>query len=59
MLEKVLMVLGEVDLGLEPALIPPIMQVSMADNLIFIVMVITEVGLVLTPDHFLHITMVY
>ena len=52
------MVLGEVDLGLEPALIPPIMQVSMADNLIFIVMVITEVGIGLTPENFIHMTMV-
>ena len=41
MLYTVLMVLGEVDLGLGPALLPPIIQVIMLDHLVFIVMVIT------------------
>ena len=45
------------DIGLGPTLIPPIIQVIMVDNLVFIVMVITEVGIGLTPNNFMHITM--
>ena len=58
MLEKVLMVLGEVDLGLGPSLLPPIIQVIMVDHLVFIVMVITEVDIDITPANFTYITMV-
>ena len=58
MLEKLLMALGEVDIYLGPSLIPRIIQVIMVDHLIFIVMVITEVGIGLTPTNFMHITMV-
>ena len=58
MLEKVLMAFGEVDLGIGPALIPPIIQMIVADHQGFIVMVITEVGMGLTPDNFLHIKMI-
>ena len=52
------MALVEVDIGLGPALRPPIIQVIMVDHLVFIVTVITEVGIGLTPANFLHITMV-
>ena len=48
---------GEVDLGLRPALLPPIIQVIMSYHLIFIVVVITELGIGITPDNFMHITM--
>ena len=41
MLEKQLMDLGEVDLGLGPALLPTTIQGIMVYHLIFIVMVIT------------------
>ena len=58
MLDKVLMALGEVDLGLGPALFPPIIQAIMVDRLIFVVMVITEVDIGIPPAKFLHITMV-
>ena len=58
MLYKVLMELGGVDLGLGPALLPPIIQVIMVGHLIFIVMVITEVRISITPANFLHITTV-
>ena len=57
MLEKVLVVLGELDLGFGPARLPPIIQVIMLDHLVFIVMVITEVGIGITPASFMHITM--
>ena len=55
---KVLISLVEADLGLEPSLIPPIIHVIMVDHLIFILMVITEVDIEITPANFLHITMV-
>ena len=53
-----LMALGEVDIGLGPSILPPIIQVIMLDNLVFIVMMITEVGIGITPSKFLHRTMV-
>ena len=58
MLEKVLMALGEVDIGLIPALFPNIIQVIMVDDLVFMVVVITEVEIGITLGIFLHITMV-
>ena len=57
-LEKVLMAFGEEDLCLGTALLPPIIQVIMVYNLVFIVMVIIEVGRGLTTANFLHTTMV-
>ena len=58
MFYKILMALGEVDIGLGPALLPPIIQVIMVDCMVFIVMVITEVEIGITPANFLHIYMV-
>ena len=58
MWEKVFMALGEVYIGLVPSLIPPIIRVIMADNLVFIFTVITEVEIGITPANFLHIPMV-
>ena len=52
------MTLVEVDLGLRPAFLPPIIQVIMVYNLDFIVMFITEVCIGITSANFLHITMV-
>ena len=46
------------DLGLIPALLPPMIQVIMVDHLFLIVVVITEVEIYFTPANFLHITMV-
>ena len=57
-LEKVFMVLGEMDLGIVPALITTIIQAIVVDNQIFIVTVITEVDICITPANFMHITMV-
>ena len=57
-LDKVLMVLGEVYLGLRPALFPPIIQVILVYHQFLIVMLITEVDIGLTPANFMHITMV-
>ena len=48
------MVLGEVDLGIGTALLPPIIQVIMVDRLVFV----TEAEIGLTPSNFLDITMV-
>ena len=56
MLDKVLMSLVEVGLGLRPALLPYIIQMIMVDHLVSIVMVITEVNIGITP-FFLRITM--
>ena len=50
--------LGEVYIGLIPALIPPIIQLIMVDHLVFRVMVVTEVDTGIVPANFLHITMV-
>ena len=58
MMDKVLMDMGEVDLGHVPALLPPIIQVILVYHMTFIVMVITEVVIGLTPANFLNITMV-
>ena len=58
MLEKVFMVSVEVDLGLEPALLSPIIKVIVVYHLDFIVMVITEVVIGITSANFLHINMV-
>ena len=57
MLEKVLMELEEVDLGIGPTLFPPIIQVIMVYHLVLIVMVITEVEIDITPETFMHKTM--
>ena len=58
MFDKVLMKLGVVDLFLGSALLPPIIQVIVTDNQVFIVTVITEVDIGLTPANFMHISMV-
>ena len=52
------MVLVEVDLGLGYALLSPTSQIIMVYRLIFIVMVLTDVIIGITPANFLHITMV-
>ena len=58
MLDKVLMVMVEVYMGLRLALIPPIIQVILVDYQVLIVIVMTEVVIGLRPEIFLHITMV-
>ena len=52
------MVLVKVDLGLGRAILPPIIQVIMVDHLVFIVMLIEEVVICITPANFMHIIMV-
>ena len=54
MLEKVLMEVGEMYLGIGPALLPPTIQTIMLNNLVFIGMVIIEVDIGITPENFLH-----
>ena len=58
MLDKVVMVLVELDIGLVLDLLPPIIQVIIVNHLVFIVTVITEVDIGITLANFLHITMV-
>ena len=58
MLYKVLMVMGEVYTCLILALIPPIIQVILADHWGFIVIVMTEVDIGLRPANYIYITMV-
>ena len=59
MFDKLLMVLGEVYLCLRSTTLSTIIQVIMVDHMDFIVMVITEVCIGLTPSNFLYRTMVY
>ena len=56
--EKVLIVMGEVDIGPRPSNLPPIIQVGLVDHLVSLLMVIREVCIYLTPENFLPITMV-
>ena len=53
-LEKLLMVMGEVDIGLTPDLIPPTIQAILVYHWVFIVLVMTEVDIGLIPVNFLH-----
>ena len=46
------MALVEVDLGLGQDLLPPIAQFIMVNHLFFVVMVITEVDIGITPANF-------
>ena len=55
---KVLMVMGEVDIGLIPAPLPPIIQVCLVNHWVFLVMAMIELDIGLRPANFLHITMV-
>ena len=43
MLKKVLMVMGEVDIGIRPSLLPPTIQVILVYHWFFIVMEMSEV----------------
>ena len=52
------MVLLEVYIGLVTDPLPPIIQAIVVDNLIFIVRVITEAEIGLTPENVMHIIMV-
>ena len=49
MLEKVLMSMGEVNLGFRPALLPTKVQVILVDHQVSIFMVITEMDIGLNP----------
>ena len=57
--EKSLMVTGEFYIGIIPAPLPPIIQVSLVDCWVFLFMVTREVEIGLIIANFLHITMVY
>ena len=52
------MVLVEMGIGLIPDLLTPTIQAIMVDNLVFIVMLIREVSIGLTPAKFIHKAMV-
>ena len=57
-MDKVLIVVGELDIGIRISPLRTIIQVSLVYPWGFIVMVITEVEIGLRPSNFLHITMV-
>ena len=57
-LEKVLMVMGEVNIGLKTTLIHPIIKVILVDHWRFTVMSTTEVDIGLIQENFIHKTMV-
>ena len=57
-MDKVLMVLGELGIGLRPAPLPPIIQVFLVDHWFLIAMVVKEMEIVLIPDNFPNINMV-
>ena len=56
--EKVLMVMLEVDIGLIPDPITPIILLILVDCWVFLFMFMREVGIGLIPGNFLHKTMV-
>ena len=56
--EKLLIVMGEVYIGLRPSPIPPKIQVILVDCWIFMFMVMIEVDIGLIPATIIHITMV-
>ena len=56
MMKIVLMAMGEVDIGLIPAPLPTIIQVSLIYRWDFIFMVMMEVEIGLRPANVLHIT---
>ena len=53
------MMLGEVDIGLGSSLLSPIILCDLGISSVFILIVITEVDIGLTPSNFMHITMVH
>ena len=55
---KVLMVVGEMDIGLRPALLPPIIRVGLLDSWIDMFMFMRGFYIGIIPSTFLHITMV-
>ena len=57
-LEKVLMVMGDVEIGLRPAPLPHMIQVGLLDHWVYLDMVIIEVDICLRPATLLHIAMV-
>ena len=59
MLDKLLMLLREVDVDLGPALLPPIIQVIMVDNMIFYSYGYNRSGHRYHTSQFLYITMMY
>ena len=52
MLDKVLMELVELYMGIGPDLLPPTTQVIMVDHLFFVIMLITELDIGITPANF-------
>ena len=52
------MALVEVNLGLRPAILSPVIQVIMVNNLVLIAMLIKKVNIGLTPANSIHISMV-
>ena len=56
--EKVLMVMGEVDIGIIPAPIPTILQVILVYFWVFLFIVMRDVDISLRPANFLYIPMV-
>ena len=57
-MDKVLMVMVEVDIGLRTDPITTIIQVSLVDHLVYLFMVTREVDIGLRPYNFIYITMV-
>ena len=59
MMEKVFMVMVEVDIGLIPDPLLPIIQVSLVDRWVFLSVAMIEVYMCLIPVNSIHITMGY
>ena len=57
-LDKSLMAMGEMDIGLRPSLLSLIIQVILVDHRVFILMLMKEMYIGLKPNKFIHITMV-
>ena len=56
-MDKVLMIMREVDVSLIPSLIPTIINVILVDHWVFIVMVMIELYIGIITNNFIHINM--
>ena len=57
MMDKIVMVMGEVNLGIRPSPLPPIFQVFLVYHWVFIAMVMIEWNVGIRPANVIHITM--
>ena len=57
--DKLLMVMGKVDIGVIKSPLPAIIQMILVDHLVYLFLIIIYVEIGLIPDTLLHITILY